>query len=93
MAVIQNFPQKVALPDVVKALVAAGMKEPAEVMEIGRGDIAFEIDGHDFYLKRERKGGFRFHVHGERKSRCKIGPDYDGLPTVVEFITQVLSVL
>jgi hypothetical protein len=75
---------------VIKVLVDVGMKEPSEIMIVGKGDIAFDIEGHDFYLKRDSKGGFRFHVHGERRSRCKIGPNFEGLSTVVDHITRVL---
>jgi hypothetical protein len=78
--------------DILKFLVNIGMKEPSEVMVVGKGDIAFDIDGHDFYLKQDSRGGFRFHVHGERRYRCKIGPNFEGLATVLEHITQVLQV-
>lgn len=76
---------------IIKGLVDVGMKEPSEVMVVGKGDIAFDIEGHDFYLKRDSRGGFRFHVHGERRSRCKIGPNYEGLSAVVDHVTQVLK--
>ena len=92
-----NEPAEVALSlplpvrVVIQSLIEAGMKQPSVVMPVGKTGIAFDIDGHDFYLKGDRKGGFRFHVHGERKSRCKLGPNFEGLSDVVGHIARAMK--
>lgn len=90
-AEVLNFPKKVESPEVIKALIGAGMRQPEDIMLIGKGDLAFDIDGHDFYLKRNPAGGFRFYVHGESQPRLQINADLVDLQPVIEEITLVLA--
>jgi hypothetical protein len=69
-AKILQFPKKPSEP-IIQALVSAGMRKPNEVFTIGLGEIAFEISGHDFYLKRVT-AGYELRVHGEKEQRVMI---------------------
>jgi len=89
---ILNFPQLTSTqPEIIKALIQAGMRQPDDILTIGKGDLAFDIDGHDFYLKRNPAGGFKFHVHGESEPRIVIAEDMTDLQSIVQEISGVLA--
>lgn len=91
-AEILRFPQATKIqPEIISALIQAGMRQPDDILTIGKGDLAFDIDGHDFYLKRNPAGGFKFHVHGEPEPRFVISPDMVDLQPVVQAISGVLA--